>query len=191
MSTGSVYKDMALMKNGFPGESVANGSVIAVKTHEWGAGARERFDSAILIVRDPFESVLAEFNRRAAGHIGHASPDRFKRDKGHYWEEFVRSKAKDWEEMNSDWLANFKGSFLVIHYSDLVNRTKEILEKVLNFLEVSVTKDEIECAMKRKEGIYRRPKKNLAGPKISSSLGKELDDRKRRVMNLVGLLRTE
>merc|ERR1719369_773233 len=45
VSTGSVYKDVALLKNGFPGESVANGSVIVVKTHEWGPGTRQQFDS--------------------------------------------------------------------------------------------------------------------------------------------------
>ena len=64
VSTGSAYKDTALLKNGFPAESVSNGSVIAVKTHEWGKVTRERFDTAILLVRDPFDSILAEFNRR-------------------------------------------------------------------------------------------------------------------------------
>ena len=68
-----MYKDVALLKNGFPGESVSNGSVIAVKTHEWGAGTRDLFTRAILLVRDPFDSILAEFNRRSGGHIGHAS----------------------------------------------------------------------------------------------------------------------
>ena len=67
VSTGSVYKDVALMKNGFPGESVANGSVIAVKTHEWGAAGRQQFAAAILLIRDPFASILAEFNRRWKG----------------------------------------------------------------------------------------------------------------------------
>ncbi|ROT74784.1 hypothetical protein C7M84_006707 [Penaeus vannamei] len=39
--SGSVYKDYALMKNGFPAESVSNGSVVVVKTHEWGPEAAE------------------------------------------------------------------------------------------------------------------------------------------------------
>ena len=73
VSTGSVYKDAALLKNGFPAESVANGSVLAVKTHEWGAAGRQQFAEAILLVRDPFDSILAEFNRRSGGHIWYAS----------------------------------------------------------------------------------------------------------------------
>ena len=75
--TGSVYKDHALLKNGFPAESVANGSVLVVKTHEFGAKARSAFDQVILLVRDPLASLQAEFNRRSGGHTGHASVDRY------------------------------------------------------------------------------------------------------------------
>ena len=51
VSTGSVYKDVALLRNGFPAESVNNGSVIAVKTHEWGQDVRGRFQAALLLLR--------------------------------------------------------------------------------------------------------------------------------------------
>ena len=51
VSTGSVYKDVALLRNGFPAESVNNGSVIAVKTHEWGQEVRGRFQAALLLLR--------------------------------------------------------------------------------------------------------------------------------------------
>ena len=74
--TGSVYKDYALLKNGFPAENVSNGSVLVVKTHEFGPGARGHFEKVILLVRDPFASLQAEFNRRSGGHTGHASIDR-------------------------------------------------------------------------------------------------------------------
>ena len=74
--TGSVYKDYALLKNGFPAESIANGSVSVVKTHEFGLESRNKFDRVILLVRDPFSSLKAEFNRRSGGHTGHASPAR-------------------------------------------------------------------------------------------------------------------
>ena len=33
--TGSIYRDFALLKNGFPAENIANGSVLVVKTHEY------------------------------------------------------------------------------------------------------------------------------------------------------------
>ena len=75
--TGSVYKDYALLKNGFPAESVVNGSVLVVKTHEFGTEATSKFDRVILLLRDPMASLKAEFNRRSGGHTGHASVDRY------------------------------------------------------------------------------------------------------------------
>ena len=51
VSTGSVYKDVALLRNGFPSESVNNGSVIVVKTHEYGSSVRDQFQAAILVIR--------------------------------------------------------------------------------------------------------------------------------------------
>lgn len=77
-----MYKDYGLLKNGFPAESVANGSVLVVKTHEWGVNARSKFSKAILLVRGPGPAIQAEFNRQSGGHIGFASPDRYKRTKG-------------------------------------------------------------------------------------------------------------
>lgn len=80
--TGSVYKDYGLLKNGFPAENVANGTVLVVKTHEWGFRARSKFSKAVLLVREPAAAIQAEFNRQSGGHIGFASPDRYKRLRG-------------------------------------------------------------------------------------------------------------
>ena len=182
-----MYKDVALLKNGFPGESVANGSVLAVKTHEWGQVTREQFDAAILLVRDPFDSILAEFKRRSGGHIGHPSQEKFNKDNGRYWQDFVMAKARDWEAMNTDWINNFQGPLLVIMYSDLKEKVEEQLKRTLNFLSVSVTKEDMECAMSRKEGIYRRQKKRLkmAGPVFDKYLTKLVNQRKERVFKLL------
>lgn len=80
--TGSIYKDYGLLKSGFPAENICNTSVLVVKTHEWGPKALGTFDKAILLVRDPDKAILAEFNRQSGGHVGFASPDRYKRIKG-------------------------------------------------------------------------------------------------------------
>lgn len=80
--TGSVYKDYGLLKNGFPAENVSNGSVLVVKTHEWGFKAKSKFSKAILLIRSPAAAIQAEFNRQSGGHIGFASPDRYKRLRG-------------------------------------------------------------------------------------------------------------
>lgn len=80
--TGSVYKDYGLLKSGFPAENVSNSSVLVIKTHEWGPRSWTQFSKSILLVRDPEKAILAEFNRQSGGHVGFASPDRYKRTKG-------------------------------------------------------------------------------------------------------------
>ena len=66
-------------------------------------------------------------------------------------------------------------------------RVEEQLKRTLDFLSVSVTKEEMECAMSRKEGIYRRQRKRLkmAGPVFDKYLTKIVDQRKERVFQLV------
>lgn len=71
-----------MLKSGFPAENIFNSSVLIVKTHEWGPNAWEHFGKSILLVRDPDRAIIAEFNRQSGGHVGFASPDRYKRTKG-------------------------------------------------------------------------------------------------------------
>ena len=71
--TGSIYCD-SVLKVTFPGESVASGNVVVVKTHH--ADTRElpkdvqletgksNYDRAVVLVRNPFDALVSEANRR-------------------------------------------------------------------------------------------------------------------------------
>lgn len=61
--------------SGFKGEKDywKSGRSICVKTHESGQKEIEMFDAAILLIRNPYRSLMAEFNRKCAGHLGHAT----------------------------------------------------------------------------------------------------------------------
>lgn len=65
---------------GFKGEKDywKSGRSICVKTHESGQKEIEMFDSAILLIRNPYRSLMAEFNRKCAGHLGHATDTQWK-----------------------------------------------------------------------------------------------------------------
>ena len=60
--TGSVYNDSSLSKAGFAGENVADSRVVVILTH------REtellNYERAILIIRDPYDAILSQYNRR-------------------------------------------------------------------------------------------------------------------------------
>nr|XP_019835959.1 PREDICTED: WSC domain-containing protein 1-like [Bos indicus] len=81
--TGSYYFDGTLYNKGFKGEKDhwRSRRTICVKTHESGRREIEMFDSAILLIRNPYRSLVAEFNRKCAGHLGYAA-DRNWKSKG-------------------------------------------------------------------------------------------------------------
>lgn len=64
-----------LTATGFKGERDhwRSGRTICIKTHESGQKEIEAFDAAILLVRNPYKALMAEFNRKYGGHIGFAA----------------------------------------------------------------------------------------------------------------------
>ena len=74
--TGAIYCDASLRSQGFIGEGLQSGSVLVVKTHGSAAmwlGSQLRrskrkayFGSAIFIVRNPLNALVAEWNRKVA-----------------------------------------------------------------------------------------------------------------------------
>ncbi len=90
--SGAIYCDPSL-KTTFPGEGIAGGSVVVVKTHQTDSlklpilvqvsSGKEVYDKAILLVRDPFDALVSEANRRWSErrsvdrHIGLAEENDF------------------------------------------------------------------------------------------------------------------
>ena len=75
--TGAIYCDISLRAQGFIGERIQSGSVLVVKTHRnaatWlGSHINRRmayFGSAIFIVRNPLDALVAEWNRKVANNF--------------------------------------------------------------------------------------------------------------------------
>ncbi|XP_053680287.1 WSCD family member AGAP003962 [Anopheles nili] len=184
--TGSVYKDYGLLKSGFPAESVANSSVLVVKTHEWGPHAWTPYSKAILLIRDPERAILAEFNRQSGGHVGFASPDRYRRTKGRYWTQFVKNKLWAWEQTNLSWAKNFTGEVKLVFYDDLVENVEGTLRSILKFLNYSTEEELLACALMRKEGIYRRKKRILQFDPYSPAMHAAIDEKRAEVYAALG-----
>ncbi len=83
MCTGAVYCDVSLRKSGFVGEYIQSGAALVVKTHErdpraevkGGNGGRElksantSFGAIIMIIRNPFNALVSEWNRKVANEF--------------------------------------------------------------------------------------------------------------------------
>ncbi len=78
--TGSIYCDGGLMRSGFVGETVHDGSVLVAKAHTPDyKKSHTKYGSAILLIRNPFDAMVAERNRQNSGgnHVGELSISSF------------------------------------------------------------------------------------------------------------------
>ncbi|KAL0973345.1 hypothetical protein UPYG_G00202260 [Umbra pygmaea] len=152
--TGSYYFDGTLFNRGFKGEKDywKSGRTICVKTHESGKREIEMYDSVILLIRNPYRSLMAEFNRKCAGHLGYASVQHWNSKE---WPEFVSSYASWWASHVLDWL-RFGRSVLVVHFEELQIALVPQLRSIVSFLNVTVTEDRLLCAESNQDGHFKR-----------------------------------
>ncbi|XP_068937493.1 sialate:O-sulfotransferase 2 [Petaurus breviceps papuanus] len=152
--TGSYYFDGSLYNKGFRGERDhwRSGRTICIKTHESGQKEIEAFDAAILLIRNPYKALMAEFNRKYGGHIGFASQAHWK---GKEWPEFVKNYAPWWATHTLDWLKYGK-KVLVVHFEDLKQDLFTQLERMVNLLDVDVFEDRLLCVEGQKDGNFKR-----------------------------------
>ena len=74
----------------------------------------------------------------------------------------------------------------VMFYDDLVRDTQHELEKVLDFLNVDITKSQMRCAIRNKEGLYHRSKKKVVGVDLfDAKMQQSINDIKDRVYKLL------
>ncbi|KGL73399.1 WSC domain-containing protein 1 [Tinamus guttatus] len=152
--TGSYYFDGTLYNKGFKGEKDhwRSRRTVCVKTHESGKTEIEMFDSAILLIRNPYKSLVAEFNRKYAGHLGYATDRNWKSKE---WPDFVNSYASWWASHVLDWLKYGK-RLLVIHYEDLKQSLIPTLREMVAFLNMTVTEDRLLCVENNRDGNFKR-----------------------------------
>uniref|UniRef100_A0A673IYU7 WSC domain-containing protein 1-like n=1 Tax=Sinocyclocheilus rhinocerous TaxID=307959 RepID=A0A673IYU7_9TELE len=152
--TGSYYFDGTIYNRGFKGEKDywKSGRTICVKTHESGQRDIEMYDSAILLIRNPYRSLMAEFNRKCAGHLGYASDQHWKSKE---WPEFVGSYASWWASHVLDWL-HYGKNLLVVHYEELQESLVPTLRSITSFLNTSVSEERLLCAECNKDGHFKR-----------------------------------
>uniref|UniRef100_A0A8C5BA59 WSC domain containing 2 n=1 Tax=Gadus morhua TaxID=8049 RepID=A0A8C5BA59_GADMO len=152
--SGSYYFDGSLYNKGFKGERDhwRSGRTICIKTHESGKKEIEAFDSGILMIRNPYKALMAEFNRKYGGHIGFASQAHWK---GKEWPEFVKNYAPWWASHTLDWL-RYGRHVHVVHFEDLKRDLFSQLKAMVLFLGPVVSEDRLLCVEGQKDGNFKR-----------------------------------
>ncbi|XP_061624362.1 sialate:O-sulfotransferase 2 isoform X2 [Phyllopteryx taeniolatus] len=139
---------------GFKGERDhwRSGRTICIKTHESGKKEIEAFHSSILMIRNPYKALMAEFNRKYGGHIGFASQAHWK---GKEWPEFVKNYAPWWASHTLDWL-HYGKNVHVVHFEALKRDLFSHLKGMVQFLGPKVSEERLLCVEGQKDGNFKR-----------------------------------
>ena len=107
------------------------------------------------------------------------------------WRKYVVKESYRYYRFHKDWLT-FHGSKLVVSYSDMKNRTRDVLCAICGFLTVKrkCTNDHIDCVLKHSMGNFKR--RNPRVKNITSNRDYFSDSMKRAIdqyeVNISGMI---
>ncbi|XP_065891886.1 WSCD family member CG9164-like isoform X2 [Dysidea avara] len=166
--TGSIYCDTELKARGFLGEKLSSSNVLAVKTHypskdlfvpyrEYhDPGKFKNVSAAIVIIRNPLDSLVSHWNWKHGGHVSVMRPALFVHNTK--WKRFIKTSVEQFVSLVRYWLEEAQISVLVIKYEDMVTDLSTQLTKMLDFLQVNYSQSDIDCVMDDTLEMFRRKK---------------------------------
>ncbi|CAH1230722.1 WSCD2 [Branchiostoma lanceolatum] len=154
--TGSFYNDGDLFNKGFIGEKEnwLKRNTVAVKSHRFDRAHIEKFDSAILIIRNPYNAIVSEHNRKHGGHTGLARQTKYHSQE---WVDFVTGKSQTWTNTAMNWI-RYCRNLLIVYYEDLQRDVVGQIRRVLKFLDLPVSEERMFCLEANKDGKFKRHK---------------------------------
>ena len=166
--TGSIYPDLDLVRHHLVPEfdqinceaEKGMSKFVAVKTHMWPSWKPDindndtatcQFERAIVIIRNPFDALVSEFQRKqcsqrrklekdaADGELMKVNPHTFTMSKEEIknhkdWPSFVKDMTDHWLNLVIGWLEFSEEEVLVVCYEVLRQQPKLILDEMMNFL---------------------------------------------------------
>ena len=116
----------------------------------------DKYDRVVVLVRDPFDALLAEFNRKhTKNHTGFASDEKFETE----WLPYVTNSIEFWRGFH----VYFKNQYephkvLFTKFENFHENLIGELQKVLHFLGFHMSEEIQKCVENRKEGLFHRKK---------------------------------
>ncbi|CAH1797678.1 unnamed protein product [Owenia fusiformis] len=151
--SGSMYRDQKMDPLIFPNDP-RNNSVIVTKRHNKWSESSPKIVKAILLVRNPFDAILAEFNREVTkDKTMTASKDHFQTKE---WTKIVEYSGSKWLYNVMVWLVYPFGPVHVVRYEDLKSNLKDEMRKICIFLGHPASEETLDCVVRNSEGAYRR-----------------------------------
>ena len=115
-----------------------------------------KFDRAVVLVRDPFEALLAEFNRKQSHNkTGYAADEKFDTE----WQPYLSKSMDCWKDFYLYFKTQYKPhEVMFTTYEALQKDTVSELRHVLHFLGYDFPQDVAKCVVQQKEGLFHREK---------------------------------
>lgn len=119
-----------------------------------------------MVVRNPFYAFIAEFNREVASKTAEVEAAAFKHDGTvenkrlpltyniQEWNEFVALSTREYLAFFTDWLHEYKGPFTAICFEELVEKPKQGVSDMLEFLRFPLYR--LDCIFANLEGDFHR-----------------------------------
>ncbi|XP_046333540.1 WSCD family member GA21586-like [Haliotis rufescens] len=171
LATGSVHHDRSLL-DVFCGEERADHSVVAIKTHLRYPDNTFTPDKVLLIIRNPYHAIVANFNRVFSGqHTGTAPIKAWQK----YWESESSRFRRAWLPFYRSWLQ--ADHVMPIVYENIQANLEKELARILSFLGVV---GDVRRAVVDPEGSFHRQP-----IKFASSLQQYTVSQRRRVNRII------
>ena len=116
------------------------------------------YDRAILLIRNPLDSFISEFNRLLRNSFENAPIDEWNLIQD-LDSRFLNKMYPKWHEFHENILVNFTKPLLIIEHNSLEENIIEEMSRVMKFLKLEITEETKTCLSKNPIGPYKRPKR--------------------------------
>ncbi|CAK8690671.1 unnamed protein product [Clavelina lepadiformis] len=174
--TGSVYGDRLLHEKGFLGEFpfISRHRSVVVKDHMLTQNTMSLYQSAILIIRNPYDAMIADFHRYASkgNHTGIASNERFQSEGFQVRFKYVSST---WLNLIK-WVVLSGKPYLLVNFEELANHPIATTLKMVEFLQMHtvISPDNLQqrilCLSQQLNGDHKRRKHKLTIDPFTNSM---------------------
>ncbi|CAI7990010.1 WSCD family member CG9164, partial [Geodia barretti] len=161
--TGSIYCDSDIMLSGMIGEGVDSSSVLVVKTHN----PKTPGNATIFIVRNPINAIVSfwkwqliytrMYKTEEKIHVANP-PVRYFRNNPR-WNNSIRGEVNYWTNLIKGTLSKTNKPLLIVTYEDIKSNTTREVFRMLDFLNVEYSAEEIIEKFKDDQlTMFKRPK---------------------------------
>ncbi|PIK62771.1 putative WSC domain-containing protein 1-like [Apostichopus japonicus] len=187
--TGSVFNDVGTGNDDnaiFRASEVCSKTTLVVKAHSLNV-KKCHIDGAIILVRNPYSAILAEFNRQSSDKTSNAPISAFKSEA---WKNFAIEASSNWSRKIGTQLEKIPNR-MILYYENLVQDTNFELHRMLEFLKVTPDENRIRCLFENVTGSFKRKHRKRDFNPYSSEMNDTIDSeilKLRKIMKEYGYI---